>query len=133
MNEIKQNIDIKIGSEKSFGYFFSVLFLIIAIYPLINDSEIRIWSIICSLAFFFTALLFPSLLILPNRLWAKFGILIGKIFSPLIMAVVYLLGVLPIAIFLKLFKKDVLNTKYHREANTYWIQKDKTEPMRNQF
>jgi predicted membrane metal-binding protein len=124
---------IKIGSNRSFGIVFSIVFLIIALYPLINDDNIRIWSILLSLIFFILGLLNSKILSPLNRIWFKFGIILGGIVSPIIMGLVFFLVVTPISLILRLFKKDTLNLKKN-DSMTYWIKKlDKKSKMKNQF
>ena len=125
--------DIKIGSNRSFGLVFFVVFLLISIYPFLKDGNIRIWSLIISFTFLFLGLLNSNLLSPLNKLWFKFGLLLGKIISPIIMGIIFFLVVTPIAIIMRLFKKDLLNLKF-KKNNTYWI--DKSGPkskMKNQF
>ena len=124
---------IKIGSNKSFGVIFSIVFLIIALYPLLNGNSIRIWSVILSLIFFILGLLNSNILFPLNRIWFKFGIILGGIVSPIIMGLVFFLVVTPTSLILRLFKKDVLSLKKN-ESMTYWIKKlDKKSKMKNQF
>ena len=125
--------DIKIGSNRSFGIVFFVVFLLISIYPFLKDGDIRLWSLIISIIFLFLGLLNSNVLIPLNKLWFRFGLLLGKIISPIIMGIIFFLVVTPIAIIMRLFKKDILNLEF-KENNTYWI--DKTGPkskMKNQF
>ena len=125
--------DIKIGSNRSFGLVFFVVFLLISIYPFLKDGNIRLWSLIISIIFLFLGLLNSNLLSPLNKLWFRFGLFLGKIISPVIMGIIFFLVVTPIAIIMRLFKKDLLNLKF-KENNTYWI--DKTGPkskMKNQF
>ena len=125
--------DIKIGSNRSFGLVFFVVFLLISIYPFLKDGNIRIWSLIISLIFLVLGLLNSNLLSPLNKLWFKFGLFLGKIISPIIMGIIFFLVVTPIAVIMRLLKKDLLNLKF-KENNTYWI--DKTGPkskMKNQF
>ncbi len=125
--------DIKIGSNRSFGFVFFVVFLLISIYPFIKDGNIRLWSLIISIIFLFLGFLNSNLLSPLNKLWFRFGLFLGKIISPIIMGIIFFLVVTPIAIIMRLFKKDILNLKF-KENNTYWI--DKTGPkskMKNQF
>ena len=125
--------DIKIGSNRSFGLVFFVVFLLISIYPFLKDGDIRLWSLIISIIFLFLGLLNSNILSPLNKLWFRFGLLLGKIISPIIMGIIFFLVVTPIAIIMRLFKKDLLNLKF-KENNTYWI--DKTGPkskMKNQF
>jgi len=124
---------IKIGSNRSFGIVFSVVFLIVALYPLLNGDSIRIWSIILSLIFFILGLLNSKILSPLNRIWFKFGIILGGIVSPIIMGLVFFFVVTPISLILRLFKKDTLNLKKN-DSMTYWIKKlDKKSKMKNQF
>ena len=125
--------DIKIGSNRSFGLVFFVVFLLISIYPILKDGNIRIWSLIISFIFLFLGLLNSNLLSPLNKLWFNFGLFLGKIISPIIMGIIFFLVVTPIAVIMRLLKKDLLNLKF-KENNTYWI--DKSGPkskMKNQF
>ena len=125
--------DIKIGSNKSFGIVFFVVFLLIAIYPLINNNEIRIWSIIISLIFLILGVINSKILSPLNKIWFKFGLLLGKIVSPLVMAIIFFLVVTPIGILMRIFKKDLLNLKYNNNKS-YWIKKNiQNSKMKNQF
>ena len=124
---------IKIGSNRSFGIVFFVVFLIIALYPLLNDGSVRIWSIILSLVFFILGLINSDILAPLNRIWFKFGMILGGIVSPIVMGLVFFLVVTPTALILRLFKKDTLNLKKN-DSMTYWIKKlDKKSKMKNQF
>ena len=125
--------NVKISSNKSFGIVFFVVFLLIAFYPLINQAGIKIWSVIISLIFLILGMLNSKLLTPLNKLWFKFGIILGKIVSPLIMALIFFTVVTPIAFLMRILKKDLLNLKFSKN-NSYWIEK--TEPkskMKNQF
>ena len=125
--------DVKIGSNKSFGIVFFVVFLLIGLYPLINADGIRVWSIIISLVFLILGLTNSKILNPLNKLWFKFGILLGKIISPLVMGIIFFLVVTPIGILMKLFKKDLLNLKFNNKE-TYWIEKNEPKSkMKNQF
>ena len=125
--------EIKIGSNKSFGIVFFIVFFIIALFPLINNSEIRVWAVIISLIFLILGLINSKILTPLNKAWFKFGIFLGKIISPLIMGIIFFLVVTPIGILMKMLKKDLLNLKFNKHKS-YWIEK--TEPkskMKNQF
>ena len=129
---MKQN-DIKIGSNKSFGIVFFVVFLLISLYPLINQENIRIWSLIISFIFLILGLLNSKILNPFNKLWFKFGMILGRIISPIIMSIIFFLVVTPIALIMKLLKKDLLNLKFNK-TNTYWIeQSGPKSKMKNQF
>ena len=125
--------EIKISSNRSFGIVFFIVFLLIALYPLLKGNDLRIWSLIISFIFLGLGLINSKILTPLNRLWFKFGLLLGKFISPLIMGIIFFLVVTPIGIIMRLLKKDLLNLKYNKKE-TYWI--DKSGPksiMKNQF
>ena len=125
--------DIKISSNRSFGIVFFVFFLLIALYPLTYGGEIRIWSLIISIIFLTLGLLNSKILVPLNKIWFKFGILLGKIASPLIMGIIFFLVVTPIGFIMRLLGKDVLNLKYNKNKS-YWIEKKGPKSkMKNQF
>ena len=125
--------DIKIGSNRSFGIVFFLVFLLISTYPLINGNEIRLWSLVISIIFLFLGLINSKILNPFNKLWFKFGIFLGKIISPLVMGIIFFLVVTPIGLLMRLLNKDLLNLRFNNN-DSYWIEK--TEPkskMKNQF
>ena len=125
--------EIKIGSNRSFGVVFFVVFLLIALYPVINNGEIRIWSLISSIIFLILGLLNSKLLNPLNKLWFKFGIVLGKIISPLIMGIIFFLVVTPTGLIMRLLRKDILSLKYNQNKS-YWIEKNgPVSRMKNQF
>ena len=125
--------DVKISSNRSFGIVFFVVFLLIALYPLTYGGEIRIWSLIISIIFLLLGLLNSKILTPLNKVWFKFGILLGKIVSPLIMGIIFFLVVTPTGVLLRLIGKDILNLKFNKK-NSYWIKKDDLKSkMKNQF
>ena len=124
---------IKTSSNKSFGIVFFIVFLIIALYPLIKDGEIRLWSLIVSLIFLILGLINSTILTPLNRLWFKFGIFLGKIVSPIVLGTIFFLIVTPTGLLLRLFGKDVINLKYN-DNNSYWIEKTGPKSnMKDQF
>ena len=125
--------DIKISSNKSFGIVFFVVFLLIAIYPLTNGEDIRIWSGIISFIFLVLGLLNSSILTPLNKIWFKFGIILGKIISPVIMAIIFFLVVTPTGLIMRILRKDILNLKYNQNKS-YWIEKEGPKSkMKDQF
>ncbi len=124
---------IKLGSNRSFGIVFFIVFLIIAIYPLLNDNSIRLWSLIIGIIFLILGIINSKVLTPLNILWMKFGLLLGKIVSPIIMGFVFFGVVTPISILMKLFGKDSLNLKRNKKQ-TYWLKKEEIKSsMKNQF
>ena len=120
-------------SNKNFGFVFFIVFLIIALYPLLNSEEIRIWSIAVSLIFLILAWMNSQILTPLNKLWFHFGIFLGKLISPVIMGVIFFLVVTPIGLIMRILGKDLLNLKFNKNKS-YWIKKDDPKSdMKNQF
>ena len=125
--------NIKTSSNRSFGIVFFIVFLLVSIYPLINDEEIRIWSLIISLIFLFLGLLNSQILTPLNQIWFKLGIFLGKIVSPIVMGIIFFLVVTPTGIIMRILKKDLLNLKYS-DDKSYWIKKKGPKSkMKDQF
>ena len=125
--------DVKISSNRSFGVVFFIVFLLIALYPVINKEEIRVWSLIVSLIFLVLGLLNSKILDPLNQIWFKFGVFLGRIISPLIMAIIFFFVVTPIGLIMRTLRKDILNLRYNTKK-TYWIEKTGPKSkMKNQF
>jgi len=126
---------IKVQYEKSnvtFGVLFFIFFLIISLYPLNSGGVIRVWSVVLSLVFLIITIIKPSLFTFLNKLWIKFGILLGKIISPIVMGLIFFFLVTPIGILVRILKKDVMGLK--RGESSYWIDReDKLQSMKKQF
>ena len=128
-----KNNKIKIGSNKSFGIVFFTVFLIIAIWPLLNGYEIRYWSLIISIVFLLLGILNSKILTPLNKIWFKIGILLGNVISPIVMSIIFFLVVTPTSLLMKLFGKDILGIKKNR-SKSYWIEKSGPKSkMKNQF
>ena len=128
-----KNSKIKIGSNKSFGIVFFTVFLIIAIWPLLNGYEIRYWSLIISIVFLFLGILNSKILTPLNKIWFKIGILLGNVISPIVMSIIFFLVVTPTSFIMKILRKDLLNLKKNTK-NSYWIEKrNQNSRMKNQF
>lgn len=119
-----------------FGSLFFILFLILGLYPLKSDGILRIWSLVLSLVFLFITIIRPNLFTSLNILWIKFGILIGKIISPIVMGIIFFLVVLPISMFFKILNKDIMSLKIEKKKSSYWKDRDrdgKLHSMTKQF
>ena len=128
------NSKIKISSNRNFGLVFFVVFLIVALWPLQYEENIRLWSLALSIIFFILGILNSKLLAPLNKLWFKFGIFLGVIVSPIIMGVVYFLVVTPTGVLMRFLGKDLLNTRKANNTTTYWIKRDKRlSTMKKQF
>jgi len=128
----KQEIKIKKKNNITFGILFFIFFLIIGLYPLKSDETIRVWFVVLSLVFLIITIIRPNLFTFLNKLWIKFGILLGKIISPIVMGLVFFFVVTPIGILIRILKKDVMGLK--RGKSSYWINREnKFQTMKKQF
>ena len=123
---------IKISSNKSFGIVFFLVFIIVGVYPLVSNEEFRLWALITALIFLILGLINSSILTPLNILWFKFGMLLGRIVSPVIMAFVFFCVVTPTGLIMKLFNKDLLKLK-RKNKKSYWIERKSKSEMKNQF
>ena len=128
------NSKIKISSNRNFGLVFFVVFLIVALWPLKSGEDINLWSLALSIIFFILGVLNSKLLTPLNKLWFKFGILLGSIVSPIIMGIVYFAVVTPTGVLMRLLGKDLLRMSKVKNTSTYWIKRDKQKnTMKKQF
>ena len=129
-----QKSKIKIGSNRNFGLVFFAVFMLISVWPLMNENSIRVWSIIISVIFLILGLTNSKILSPLNQLWFKFGALLGNIIAPIVMGIVFFIVVTPTGFFMKIINKDLLNKKYDKKKKTYWIKYNKpTSTMKKQF
>ncbi len=122
-----------IKSNKSFGILFFVVFFLYGIWPTLNSNEIIIWSLLISVIFLALGLLNSKLLTPLSNLWIKFGELLGRIVSPIVMFFIYFFFLTPLAIVIRLFGKDLLKLKFTKSLS-YWIKREKdVGSMKRQF
>ena len=120
-------------NNKEFGILFFIVFLIIGLWPLLNNSSIRIWALIIALLFLVLGILNLQILTPLKKGWIKFGELLGKIISPIIMGLIFFLIITPIGLFMRLIGKDLLNLKYNNDQS-YWTKRSKDiNTMKKQF
>ena len=124
---------IKLPSNRNFGIVFSIVFLIISLWPMLSQNDIRMWSLIISGIFLVLGLINSKLLLPLNKIWFKFGILLGNFIAPIVMGVVYFMVVTPTGLIMRLLGKDLLNLKKNNK-DTHWIEKDNSNnDLKNQF
>lgn len=134
MSESTSHINIEHSSPKSFGVIFSIVFLIIALYPLITSNDIRFWSLFVSAIFMVLACFAPQAFVIPNKIWIKLGDFLGSIIAPLVLLLIFFSTVFPTGLVMRLIGKDLLRLKLNKNARTYWIKrKDPMGSMKRQF
>lgn len=135
--DLTREDEVEGSSDRSFGIVFAVVFLIIALFPLLNAGAVRWWSVGVSAAFAVVAFTVPSILARPNRLWMKFGLLLAKVVSPVALGILFYLVFMPIGLVMRIAGKDPLRLRFDPAAKSYWIPRSPPGPdpksMTNQF
>lgn len=129
--------DVKSGSNRSFGLVFAALFVIVGLWPLINAEPVRIWFLVFAALLAVIAFTAPKLLGPLNRVWFLFGLLLHKIVSPIIMALLFFTTVTPIALIMRALGKRPLPLEFDPKSESYWIEREppgpEPETMTRQF
>lgn len=116
---------------------FAAVFALIGLLPLAFGGALRLWSLLLAGAFVGVALVVPSLLAPLNRLWLRFGLLLHRIVSPLVLGIMFFLVITPMGLLMRAFGKDLLRLKFDRGAASYWIERSPPGPppesMKDQF
>lgn len=124
----------KISSEKSFGLVFCAVFLIVGYYFYDKNTLFSVLSFIASLFFVITAIFFSKILNKPNIIWYKFGILLSKITSPIIMVILYFVVITPTGIIYFFKRQKQYEKRISKKKMSYWIIRDKPpQSMDNQY
>jgi len=128
--------EVKLPSNRKFGFFFTVIFLLASFYLYYVDNKVMVYILgsICGIFLIVTIINADALLPL-NKLWMKFGILLGKIVSPIIMGIIFFGIFTPIAILMRLSGRDELHLRF-KKKKTHWIsRKDvkKFDTFKKQF
>lgn len=130
-------LEIKGSSDKSFCLVFSCFFTIIGLYPLLKTGSPHFWALGMGCGFLILGYTFPKLVSPLNHLWTKFGIFLGKIFTPIIMAIIYFSIFLLIGVILKICRKDLLRLRPDKSRKTYWLTRENKvfspDSLKNQF
>jgi hypothetical protein len=129
--------EAKIGSDRSFGVVFAIVFVIIGALPLLKGGDLRLWAFLVAAVFLGLGLFTPRVLRPLNILWFKFGLLLGRIIAPIVISLLFFIAITPTALVMRLLRKDLLSLKFDRKAKSYWINRTKTDnpmgSMKNQF
>jgi predicted membrane metal-binding protein len=120
--------NVKASSDRFFGLTFFAVFLIIALWPLLSRGSIQPIALGLALAFLAVSLIVPRWLAPLNRLWLKFGELLHRITSPIILGIMFFGVITPVGWLMRLAGKDLLRMKFDREAPSYWIKREPPGP-----
>lgn len=137
IEDFKREEEVEIGSDKSFGIVFAVVFTIIGLWPLLGHKPARWWAVGIAAAFLVVAFVYPKVLAPLNRIWMKFGLLLAAIISPIFLALLFFGVFMPLGLVVRAFVKDPLKLKLDRDAKSYWVDREPPGPppgsIGNQF
>jgi hypothetical protein len=137
MHQIEAHTSICIGSERSFGLVLAAALTTVAAFPLLAGQDPRWTALALASGLLVTARLRPALLQPFNRLWFKFGLLLSRVTTPIVMGVLFFAVIVPTGLIMRFARKDLLSLKFNPAAPSYWIKRDPVGPqpdsMRNQF
>jgi hypothetical protein len=119
----------KLPSERSFGFLFAGVFLLLALWPWAVHGKAPVtWALCVAAVFFACALIRPRLLYSLNWLWYRFGLLLHAVANPILMALIYFGAVVPIGMLMRMKGRDLLRLKRNPGSNTYWIPRVPPSP-----
>jgi hypothetical protein len=126
--DLRREHKVPIGSERSFGIVFAVVFLVIALWPVMWWHAPRIWALVLAAIFAGVAFTVPAVLRPLNVLWFRFGLLLHRVVSAIVLAMLFFVTVTPIAFIYRLLRKDPLRLKVERDSSSYWIAREPPGP-----
>jgi hypothetical protein len=134
MSDFQEHSRDEAGSDRQFGLVIAGVMVIIALWPLLGAGTPRYWLIAIAVVFAALGLVAPHTLHPLNLLWHRFGILLGRVVAPVVMGIVFFVGITPIALLFKLRGKDLLERRPDTNAGSYWIVRDQpVGSMKDQF
>lgn len=135
--DLARTHEVKASSNRSFGWVFTAVFLIVAVWPLFSGGRLRWLSLFIAVAFALVTVTAPNLLALPNRLWLRLGVLLNRIISPIVLAFLFYVVLTPMGALMRVFGKDSLRLRRSASDTSYWIKRDppgpKPDSMNHQF
>jgi hypothetical protein len=115
------------GSERSFGLVFAGFFALMAVLRVWAGREWEWWAaaavLMLVLAFTVPAVLAPF-----NRIWYRFGMLLSRIFQPIVLGLLFFVTVTPLALIMRATGKDPLRLRFSKDLDSYWIVRDPPGP-----
>jgi hypothetical protein len=133
---VSHDAALRPGSDRNFGFVFAAVFGLIGLFPLLGGTSPLLWALVVSAAFLGVALVRPVLLAPLNLVWFRFGMLLHKIVSPVVMAFLFFVTITPLALLMRALGKDPLRLR-RSEAASYWIARNPPGPasgsLRDQF
>ena len=121
--------EIELPSNRKFGFFFTFVFALAATYFYYSANVTWTYVFIAAAFLFLLVTLIKSDALLPlNKLWMRFGLLLGMIVSPIILGIIFFGLFTPIAMLMRLSGRDELRLKFSHKVS-HWITR--SEPIKS--
>lgn len=130
---LQRDETVQLSSNRVFGFVFVGVFLLVGLLPLLSHGGIRLWSLIVSGGFLLVALIAPAALAPLNRLWMRFGMLLHKIVSPLVLGIMFFGVITPMGLVMRWMGKDLLRLRADPNVTSYWVRRNPPGPARDSF
>ena len=135
--DLSRDHERRLSSDRMFGIVFAVVFALIGVFPALHGNSLRWWALVIAVAVLTLALAAPWVLHRANVYWSKFGLLLHRIISPVMMGLLFFAVVTPVALVFRGFGNDPLRLKLDPAAPTYWIDRvppgPSPESIKDQF
>ena len=125
--------EVKASSNRVFGWVFTAVFLIIGLWPLLSGRRAALVVADRRRAVHAGHGRGASAACLPNRLWLRFGLLLNRIISPVVLAFLFYVVVTPMGMLMRAFGKDSLRLRRADADASYWIKRDPPGPKPDSF
>jgi predicted membrane metal-binding protein len=126
--DLSRSAHVRSSSDRNFGLVFAAGFILLGLWPLLKRGSVR-WPLLVVAAVFLSAAFIRPVLLRPlNKVWTKFGLLLGRLINPIMTALMFFLVFTPAGIISRLLGKDPLRLKWAPEAETYWIVRNPPGP-----
>lgn len=87
--------------------------------PFLFGAGFPYWPWLLGLIFIFWAMSHPGSLMTVYRLWMRFGLIMNRITTPIILGTLFYLVITPLAFIMRFIKRDVLMRQYDNETKSY--------------
>lgn len=128
---------VESSSDRAFGLTMGTVLAIVGASPLIDGEGPRWWLVLAAAIFFVTALTAANLLAPINRAWSRLGLLLGRVFSPIALGVLFYLVFTPLAAYLRATGKASMRRPFDPSTKSYWVERNPPGPppnsLTNQF
>ena len=131
--DVNRQQTVKPGSERAFGFVFAAVFLLVALWPLLDQASARLWALGVAAVFALCAWLSPRLLAPFNRGWFHFGNLLHRIVSPIALGAIFFGVLTPFALVMRLFRRDALLLHKRSARPSYWVRREPPGPPPDSF